>query len=197
MKTFSEEYEQEMISYNESRSKKSFSHQYREAYGLIEDFIDDDCKTFIDYGCGEGAAADYFNEKNDWNVVKYDPFKTEYRDISLEPVDCVFSIDVLEHVEIAMVGSFIEAVNDLSSKQFVHCIDLWPAKKTLSDGRNAHITLLKPDDWKNLFETICSKDFDLEFDVKDNPEDLVSKRSYMKEHMPYPSRILIKGKRKQ
>ena len=60
---------------------------------------------------------------------------------NLKKIDLVTSFDVLEHVERNSVYAVLKEIRDLSSKLVFLQIDLQPAVKKLSSGRNAHIML--------------------------------------------------------
>jgi len=104
--------------------------------------------SMFDYGSGPGrlvealqkviCCADYQN---------YDPFHAKWAD-NVEPgiVDVVTCMDVMEHVEEECVENVIDWIADRARYGAVFNICLAPAKKTLPDGRNAHITL-KPAEW--------------------------------------------------
>jgi hypothetical protein len=56
-------------------------------------------------------------------------------------VECVFSNDVLEHIEPEYLNQVLDHINQLSTKYVWLRIDTKPARKRLSDGRNAHLIL--------------------------------------------------------
>ena len=56
-------------------------------------------------------------------------------------VECVFSNDVLEHIEPEFLNQVLGHINLLSTKYVWLRIDTKPARKRLSDGRNAHLIL--------------------------------------------------------
>ena len=103
--------------------------------------------TALDYGCGKGTILEhnkvqYPNTK--WDG--YDPAVDMYKDISRNTYDLVFSNDVLEHIEPEFVHNVLTHINKLADKFIWLRIDTNPARKTLEDGRNAHISLY-PSHW--------------------------------------------------
>ena len=104
-------------------------------------------ETCLDYGCGKGVILSAFKENYpDTTFTGYDVAVEEY---SAEPegkFDLVFSNDVLEHIEPFFIDKVLQHINTLSKKYVWLRIDTLPARKFLSDGRNAHI-LLKDADW--------------------------------------------------
>lgn len=113
-------------------------------------------KTLLDYGCGKGIILNYLqNVYPDIQIHGYDPAVSQYSNVQLSKYDCVFSNDVLEHVEQEYINQVLHHIDSLSTNHVWLRIDLLPARKTLPDGRNAHI-LLKPEGWwtNKLLETI-------------------------------------------
>jgi hypothetical protein len=104
-----------------------------------------DWRTALDYGCGKGTLA------KELACTAYDPAVPQY---SSEPmaVDFVMCIDVMEHVERDCVSAVIAHIRQLALKGAWLDIALRPARKTLPDGRNAHITLESPEWWQEALK---------------------------------------------
>ncbi len=103
--------------------------------------------SVLDYGTGKGAFPK--NIKNSIPSLKvsgYDPAVQEFSQKPDHTFDLVTCFDVLEHVERESISAVIEEIKDLSNKLVFLQIDLQPAVKRLSSGRNAHI-MLAPQDW--------------------------------------------------
>jgi uncharacterized Rossmann fold enzyme len=102
----------------------------------------------LDYGCGKEALRksieQAFSPAINTTYRGYDPAS-----LAAEPraADLVVCADVMEHVEIECVDAVLDHIKSLARHAVYFSISLVPAKKTLPDGRNAHITLLAPDDW--------------------------------------------------
>lgn len=92
-------------------------------------------REILDYGCGKqslGKALDAFN------VLGYDPC-IEGLDKPPEPADIVYCGDVLEHVEPEYLDSVLDDLKRVTKKAGIFVVHTYPAEKTLSDGRNAHL----------------------------------------------------------
>lgn len=97
-------------------------------------------KTILDYGCGKGTLAKAMGSI----VTEYDPAiegKTE-----ATPRDLVVCTDVLEHIEPALLDNVLEHLALVTVKRLFFNIATCPAKKSLPDGRNAHL-LVRPGFW--------------------------------------------------
>lgn len=109
-------------------------------------------KSILDFGAGKGLLSAEIKSNYEIDVFTYDPVTFP---ISLpSKVDLVYSSDVLEHVEQDLID---ETINDLSSRAQLyqyHLIACHPAKKTLSDGRNAHLIIEHPQWWKEKISKI-------------------------------------------
>ena len=101
-------------------------------------------KTILDYGCGRQTLKAVLGPA--FNVTCYDP-AIEGLDTPPEPADVVVCSDVLEHVEPECVDAVIQHISDLTERLAIIIVSLRPAQKTLADGRNAHISLQKPEWW--------------------------------------------------
>lgn len=109
----------------------------------------------LDYGCGKGGTIRWL-EQLGFRVTGYDPhWEPANQQQHLEQRYAVlYTQDVLEHIELDLMPWH---TFQRCAPQSLHIIDLTPAKKTLADGRNAHITLLTSDDWLNLLEQHLGK----------------------------------------
>lgn len=112
-----------------------------------------DPKSLIDYGCGKGWILKSLQETYPiCNMVGYDPAVFEYRKLPNNKFDCVFCIDVLEHIEPLCITDVLDNINQLSSKYVWLRIDTLPARKRLPDGRNAHLIIEQPSYWLSLID---------------------------------------------
>lgn len=99
-------------------------------------------RSILDYGCGQRTLAKIIP----FPITSYDPMLPGYDD-EPEPHDLVVCGDVLEHIE---PECLIEVLAHLKSKtKAVLFADIAcrPAKKSLADGRNAHIIQASPSWW--------------------------------------------------
>lgn len=99
--------------------------------------------SILDYGAGQGTLGAALREKG-FKVQDFDPAVDAFAAPPRE-ADLVTCTDVLEHVEGRFVEAVLDELRDLGPLVFV-VISLVPTAKTLSDGRQAHITL-KPRQW--------------------------------------------------
>jgi FkbM family methyltransferase len=97
--------------------------------------------SVLDYGCGKSTLAMALP----FPIWEYDP-AIPGKDAPPRPADLVICTDVMEHVE----KEFLEAVLlDLARCTLKVCylvVNTAPARKTLADGRNAHL-IQKPLEW--------------------------------------------------
>jgi hypothetical protein len=61
---------------------------------------------------------------------------------------------VLEHIEPEQIDTVLEKLFTIGTKYQHHFIACHPSKKGLSDGRNAHLIVEKPEWWKTKIEQI-------------------------------------------
>ena len=102
----------------------------------------------LDHGCGKGGLVRELNQNTlvSGEAYGYYPAIEEFSQNSRHTYDLITSIDVLEHIGRQHISSTIEEIKKLNSGFFFFCIDLLPASKRVSDGRNAHF-LIAPSDW--------------------------------------------------
>jgi 2-polyprenyl-3-methyl-5-hydroxy-6-metoxy-1,4-benzoquinol methylase len=98
--------------------------------------------SVLDYGCGKGLLKANLGDI----VHEYDPAIPDKSDPP-QPADVVVCTDVLEHIEPECLD---DVLDDL--KRVTRCVGLLvvattPAKKTLPDGRNAHLIVRPPRWW--------------------------------------------------
>ena len=111
-------------------------------------------KTVLDFGCGKGAILSKLQEQYPKVVwTGYDPAVRMF-DMSLKnrSFDCIFCNDVLEHIEPEYLDTVLDNIFKLSKNYVWLRIDTLPARKKLSDGRNAHLILENENWWSNKFK---------------------------------------------
>ena len=122
--------------------------------GRIYHYLDEwKPRSLLDYGCGKGAILQHLKEKyTNIHCVGYDPAVPGFDKITQPIYECVFSNDVLEHIEPEMLEDVLKHINDSAEKYIWLRIDTRPARKFLPDGRNAHLILESPEWWKEKIE---------------------------------------------
>jgi hypothetical protein len=105
-------------------------------------------KTVLDYGSGKGTlksalldgrwSATMMQHGLPYEVFEYDPAiagKTE----KPASADLVVCGDVLEHIEPDCLEDVLDDLRNIAQKAVFLVVATRPAKKVLSDGRNAHL----------------------------------------------------------
>lgn len=96
-------------------------------------------EDILDYGCGKGNLG---------LGRKYDPAIPEFS-ADPEPADLVVCTDVLEHIEPECLDDVLGHIRSKTKKKAYFVIATRRAKKTLPDGRNAHLIVESSDWWLN------------------------------------------------
>lgn len=148
---FSKEYVEQLNKLHER--KNSFG--IRDGIGEIQEWIDKyEPKSFIDYGCGKGGLVNTLNDVyGEGSCVGYDPGHPDWVEHPSKPAEMLISTDVLEHIEPEHLGAVLDDMNSLFTKVAYLLIATCPAKKSLPDGRNAHLIQEEPEWWKPKLET--------------------------------------------
>lgn len=123
--------------------------------------IDPNISCLLDHGTGNGGLPKLLNQQVP--AIKssgYDPAVQIFSQKTNQKFDIVTSIDVLEHICKSDIDSVLNEIREVTNKFFFFCIDLIPALKQTSDGRNAHF-LLAPSEWwigqlKNKFDIVSA-----------------------------------------
>ena len=88
----------------------------------------------LDYGCGKSTLA----QNLPFNIKQYDPAIPKYSALP-DAADMVVCTDVLEHIEPECIENVLRDICRLTKTMAFIVIANRPAKKTLEDGRNAHL----------------------------------------------------------
>lgn len=106
---------------------------------LVTSLIDSlEINDMLDYGCGKGRLAQNIEPSRKVLIEQYDPAMPEFS-AAPEPRELVACIDVLEHIEPELIDNILDHLQTLTKKYGIFTIHTGPAKKTLPDGRNAHL----------------------------------------------------------
>lgn len=104
----------------------------------------------LDYGAGKGNLfKTLVSQKLLERPVKfqhYEPAKPEWS-FEPDPTEMVCCIDVLEHIEPHLLENVLDDLQRVTQRIGVFTVSTQPAKKTLPDGRNAHLIIEETDWW--------------------------------------------------
>lgn len=94
----------------------------------------------LDYGCGSLLNLyKHIKPAHKITYQAYDPGTVEYADPPV-PAQMVACIDVLEHIEPEYLDNVLDDLMRCTEAVLFATVHTGPAVKTLSDGRNAHLT---------------------------------------------------------
>jgi hypothetical protein len=114
-------------------------------------------QDILDYGCGKSTLANNLP----FPIKQYDPAVPKHSELP-KPADLVVCTDVLEHIEPECVDDVIDHLASVTRIACFITVAIRPAKKFLSDGRNAHLIQALPIWWIKKLEA--------RFEVKDLKE---------------------------
>lgn len=100
-------------------------------------------KAILDFGCGKATLARRLGPA--YRVTNYDPC-IEGLDATPEPHPVVVCGDVLEHVEPECLDAVLAELRRVTQEVGLFVVHLTAARKTLPDGRNAHL-IQQPAEW--------------------------------------------------
>lgn len=103
-----------------------------------------EAKTILDYGCGTAKWIER-GFGNRYDVRSYDPCVPGLTETP-EPADCIVCTDVLEHIEPECLEAVLDDIKRCTLRSMILVVSTKPAKKFLSDGRNAHL-IQQPCEW--------------------------------------------------
>lgn len=118
--------------------------------------------TVLDYGCGKGTLKQFV----DADVREYDP-AIPGKEEEPENASVVVCTDVLEHIEPDLIDKVISHIYSKTERMVFLVIATRLAKKTLADGRNAHLIVENRDWWlaklDKFFSTVTISGDEREF----------------------------------
>lgn len=100
--------------------------------------------TVLDYGCGKGTLKPSLLG-HPLDVREYDPAIPE-KAAAPEAADIVVCTDVLEHIEQDCLDAVLDDLRRVTRQLVLLTVCTAPARKTLADGRNAHL-IVAPVAW--------------------------------------------------
>lgn len=101
-------------------------------------------RSILDYGCGKQTLQ----KAIPFPITNYDPMIAGL-DANPAVHDLVVCSDVLEHIEPECLDGVLAHLREVTGKALFVDVACRPAKKTLADGRNAHLIQEKPSWWLN------------------------------------------------
>jgi hypothetical protein len=99
-------------------------------------------RDILDYGCGQRTLEKSLG----FPIRNYDPC-IEGLDATPQPADIVVCTDVLEHIEPDCIDDVLDDLKSLTRQAALFVIANRAAKKSLPDGRNAHLIQQGRDWW--------------------------------------------------
>ena len=117
--------------------------------GIVSQLVEQtSSETLLDYGCG---SMQNLRKVLDCDVLYlgYDPAVPEFS--RKAPSDLVVCIDVLEHIEPELLDNVLDDLQQLTKRWAFMTVHTGAARKTLSDGRNAHLIQQPPSWWLPKF----------------------------------------------
>lgn len=111
-----------------------------------------DAKTLLDYGCGKGLQYTEKRAHDAWGGIMPTLYDPHVEGLNIEPknkFDGIICTDVLEHVPEDEVKSVLRKLMAYRREFGFIFITICtrPAKKTLPDGRNCHLTIKSKEWW--------------------------------------------------
>jgi hypothetical protein len=98
-------------------------------------------RSILDYGCGKRTLEAGLG----FAIANYDP-AVPGLDARPKPADLVACTDVLEHIEPEHIDQVLADLAKLTKRVAFLAIACGPARRTLADGRNAHV-IQQPLEW--------------------------------------------------
>ncbi len=155
MAVITQEYAAEQRKLHESDAYGSRGFNW--AYTVAGIAVIERCRSVLDYGCGKGTLGRTLRKSPTLKgsgvleIIDYDPGVPE-ASRPPPPVDLVVAVDVLEHIEPECLNEVLDHICRLAQKFLFVAIAGLPAKRFLSDGRNAHLIVEDGLFWRPRFE---------------------------------------------
>lgn len=114
---------------------------------LVEQIINKlNITHLLDYGCGSQTnLIKHIKPDHKLTYQAYDPAVEKFSSPPI-PAEMVACIDVLEHIEPFLLENVLDDLERLTEWVGLFTVHMAPAKKTLADGRNAHL-IQQPIEW--------------------------------------------------
>lgn len=137
--------------------------------------------SLIDFGCSHGALIQKI--KQDFPKIQtvdgYDPGVIEFQNKPNRKYDMLVSTDVIEHIEPEFLDETLRYIDSLYTKTAWIIIACYPAKKSLPDGRNAHLIIEPPSWWIEKIQSVIpsSKITDQQILIQNPDSDTIDRKT--------------------
>lgn len=130
------------------RLQNTLLHRERETYGagghryvtyILPLLAKHEIASLLDYGCGKGTLVKVLRQKRSLARVEMNGYDPATKPNRPKQADLVVCVDVMEHVEPEHLEAVLSDINSLMLKVGYFVVATRPARKTLPDGRNAHL----------------------------------------------------------
>ena len=112
--------------------------------------------SIIDYGCGRSDLVAHFWNDGARKIARFDPAIPKLEMMPEGTFDLALCCDVMEHIPMASVDRVLVQLRKKSAR-CLFTISTKPAHAKLPDGRNAHVTLLRPSEWVEWLKSYYGK----------------------------------------
>lgn len=112
-------------------------------------------RSLLDYGCGQGRQYDRYRLHEWWGVPRprlYDPAVARYAARPEGSFDGVICSDVLEHVPRDELDGVLTDCFGFARGFVFFSICCRPARKSLPNGMNCHVTIEEPAWWQDRLQ---------------------------------------------
>ncbi len=103
-------------------------------------------KSILNYGCGQTNLHEDL-ELFGGEFYRYDPGFPELSKLPVDQADFLINTDVLEHIPDQQLDDVLSKMASITSHAFFN-IATRPAKEILSNGENAHCTIMAAAQWQ-------------------------------------------------
>jgi len=125
--------------------------------------------TLLDFGCGKGMQYLKTRVHDDWMGILpacYDPCVPALTELPEGIFGGVICIDVLEHIGEDAIDETLETIFSKADLFIFLSISISESRKTLSNGKNCHVTIKDPQWWDSKIELLKLKYDKIDVTVK-------------------------------
>jgi len=140
---YSEEYQKQQEALHENPHYGKASIHYAPMVSELMNKLE--VHHLLDYGAGKCNLGKHLKVDHKFTYQAYDPGVPELAGDPV-PAEMVACIDVLEHIEPDFLENVLDHLEALTEAVLFCTVCTAPAKKTLPDGRNAHL-IVRPIEW--------------------------------------------------